>query len=297
MGKHDRITLSHRLQDWVAGALLEGLRPLPYRWRMPLLGWMGKYLMGPAAGMRARVRDNLSLVAPDLPPAEVNRIARNVPGNMARTLAEIFSGPEFSARAVASKVEGAGLTALHAAHARGQPVILVTGHLGNYDAVRALLLAQGFRVAGFYRPMNNPAFNARYVAAISRIGTPVFARGRDGMARMLRFLRGGGMVGLVSDHYMQSGTLLDFMGQPARTALSAAELALKYDALLVPVYGIRQPDGLNFRVRIEDPVPHSDAVTMTKALNTSLEALVRQHMDQWMWTHRRWKRNRPEAVG
>ena len=167
----------------------------------------------------------------------------------------------------------------------------MTGHLGNYDAARALLLAQGFKVAGFYMPMRNPAFNTRYVAAISRIGTPVFARGRDGLVAMLRFLRQGGMVGAGRrSTTCKHGELLDFMGQPARTALSAAEMALKYKALLVPVYGIRQPDGLNFSVRIEAPIPHSDPLTMTKALNKSLETLVRQHMDQWMWTHRRWKK-------
>ena len=286
------ITLRHRVQDWIGGALLEGLRPLPYRLRIPLLGWLGAHVIGPMAGLRERVRANLDLVAPDLPQAERNRMARQVPGNMARTMAEIFSGAEFVARAARSKVDGTGLAALRGAHAKGQPVILVTGHLGNYDAARALLLAQGFKVAGFYMPMRNPAFNARYVAAISRIGTPVFARGRDGLVAMLRFLRQGGMVGLVADHYMAHGTLMDFMGQPARTALSAAEMALKYNALLVPVYGIRQPDGLSFRVRIEDPIPHSDPVTMTHALNTSLEAQIRRNMDQWMWTHRRWKKNR-----
>ncbi|SUZ33096.1 Lipid A biosynthesis myristoyltransferase [Roseibaca ekhonensis] len=296
MAKLGTISLRHRIQDWMAAALLEGLRPLPYRRRIALLGWLGVHVVGPLAGLRSRVRNNLDMVAPELPAAERNRIARQVPGNMARTIGEIFAGAEFVAHAKQAKLEGSGLAHLHDAHAKGQPVILVTGHLGNYDAARALLLAQGFKVAGFYMPMRNPAFNARYVAAISRIGTPVFARGRDGLAKMLRFLRQGGMVGLVTDHYMHHGALLDFMGQPARTALSAAEMALKYNALLVPVYGIRQPDGLGFHVRIEAPVPHSDPVTMTRALNASLETLVRQNMDQWMWTHRRWKKNRVEDM-
>jgi KDO2-lipid IV(A) lauroyltransferase len=285
------------LQDVFAASLLTGLRPFPYNARIATVGWVGAHLIGPLAGLRRRVHTNLDMVAPDLAQRDRDRIARRVPGNMARTIAEIFYGPEFASRAVRSQVEGTGLSALHEAHAKGQPVILVTGHFGNYDAARALLLAQGFNVAGFYMPMRNPAFNKRYVAAISRIGTPVFARGREGMAAMLRFLRKGGMVGLVADHYMPHGELLDFMGKPARTALSGAELALKYNALLVPVYGIRNTDGISFRVRIEAPIPHSDALSMTRALNASLEALVRQHMDQWMWTHRRWKRNQPDAQG
>ncbi len=285
----DPVRLRHHAQDWFAAGLMALLRPLPYHWRIPALGWIGAHLIGPVAGMRGRIRANLAHVLPDLPKAEVARLTRKVPDNMARTMAEIFTGAEFLARARASKVTGDGLAALQAAHAAGQPVLLVTAHLGNYDAARGYLLAQGFNVAGFYMPMTNPVFNRRYVQAISRIGEPVFARGRDGLAQMLRFLRKGGMVGMVVDHYMAHGVPLDFLGKPARTALSAAELALKHKALLVPVYGIRQPDGLNFEIRIEAPVPHSDAITMTKALNASLEALVRAHMDQWMWSHRRWK--------
>ncbi|MFN4058044.1 MAG: lysophospholipid acyltransferase family protein [Roseinatronobacter sp.] len=285
----DPVRLRHRAQDWFAAGLMALLRPLPYRWRIPALGWLGAYVIGPVAGMRGRIRANLAHVLPDLPEAEVTRLTRKVPDNMARTIGEIFTGAEFLSRARASTVSGDGLAALHAAHAAGQPVLLVTAHLGNYDAARGFLLAQGFKVAGFYMPMTNPAFNRRYVSAISGIGEPVFARGRDGLSQMLRFLRKGGMVGMVVDHYMAHGVPLDFMGKPARTALSAAEMALKYNALLVPVYGIRQKDGLNFEVRIEAPIPPSDALTMTQDLNRSLETLVRAYPEQWMWSHRRWK--------
>jgi KDO2-lipid IV(A) lauroyltransferase len=209
--------------------------------------------------------------------------------NFGRAMIEIFSGPEFAARAAAAEVEGEGLATLRAAHAAGRPVVLVTAHLGNYDAARAWLLAQGFKVGGFYRPLANPLFNPRYVAAISRIGTPLFPAGRDGMAGMVRFLRGGGMLGLVADHHIGTGLPIDFLGRPALTALSAAELALRYDAPLVPLYGIRQPDGLSFRIRIEAPVPHSDPRTMTAALNASAGAVIGAQMGQWFWLHRRWK--------
>lgn len=283
------VGLRHYVQDRLAALALAALRPLPYAQRIPALGWLGGHLIGPLAGMRRRIRTNLAHVMPDLPAEEVARLCQKVPDNMARTIGEIFTGAEFLERARQSRVEGGGLETLRHAHETGQPVLLVTAHLGNYDAARGFLLAQGFNVAGFYMPMTNPAFNRRYVAAISRIGRPVFARGRDGLAGMLRFLRGGGMVGMVVDHYMSHGVPMNFMGKPARTALSAAEMALKYKALLVPVYGIREPDGLNFVVRIEPPIPHSDALAMTRALNASLETLVRAHMDQWMWSHRRWK--------
>ena len=68
-----------------------------------------------------------------------------------------------------------------------------------------------------------------------------------------------------------------------------AELALKYNAALIPVYGLRDPDGFGFRIIALEEIPHSDPVTMTQAVNDGLEALVRNNMDQWFWVHRRWK--------
>jgi KDO2-lipid IV(A) lauroyltransferase len=223
----------------------------------------------------------------------VRRLTREVPRNAGRTLIEIYSGAEFVARATAQPVRGAGLAALQAAHAARRPVILVTGHFGNYDASRAALIARGFRVGALYRPMRDPGFNAHYVAAISGIGTPVFPRGRQGMAQMLRFLKDGGMLGMLIDQHMGHGAALSFFGRTAFTALSAAELALRYGALVVPTYAIRRDDGLTFDILVEPPVPEGTPEAMTQALNDSLERLVRRHPDQWFWIHRRWKGARP----
>ena len=85
------------------------------------------------------------------------------------------------------------------------------------------------------------------------------------------------------------------MGEPALTALSAAELALKFDALVVPVYGIRRPD-LGFDLIVGQEIPKGNAEEMTQALNDDLEAQVRAHPEQWIWMHRRW-RPAPEGFG
>jgi KDO2-lipid IV(A) lauroyltransferase len=292
----DRPDLGTRLRGRALRGLIAALLALPYGWRVPLCGTVMARLIAPIAGYDDRVRDNLAMVLPDLPAAEVRRLMRAVPANVGRTLIEIYSGAAFAARAAARPIAGAGLAALDAAHAAGRPVILVTGHFGNYDASRAALIARGFRVGALYMPMRDAAFNAHYVRAISSIGTPVFPRGPEGLKDMVRFLRGGGMLGMLVDQYMPHGVPLPFFGRPARTALSAAELALRYDALLVPTYGIRQPDGLTFEVVVEPPVPRGSPEAMTQALNDSLEALVRRHLDQWFWIHRRWKMPRARAA-
>ncbi len=67
-------------------------------------------------------------------------------------------------------------------------------------------------------------------------------------------------------------------------------MALKYDALLVPFYGIRNADGFGFSVVVEAPIPPSDPLTMTQAANDSLERRITENPDQWFWIHRRWKK-------
>jgi Kdo2-lipid IVA lauroyltransferase/acyltransferase len=286
--KRDRSGVRHWLQDRALRALIWTLLRLPYRLRVPLCGWAVAHVIAPLAGYGRRVRENLAAVLPDLDAAEVRRLVRAVPDNVGRSIIEIYSGADFAARAAATPPEGTGLAALAEAYAAGRPVILVTGHFGNYDASRAALLAKGYPVGALYRPMANGYFNDHYVDAISNIGTPLFPRGRAGLAGMVRHLRSGGMLGLVIDQHMSHGAPLTFFGKTAPTALSAAELALKYDALLVPTYAVRAADGLNFRIIVEAPIPVDTPEAMTQALNDSLEALVRVHLDQWFWIHRRW---------
>ena len=284
-------TVLYWLSDRLIRAAMAVLLALPFGLRRRVAGWLMSRVVAPLGGYRTRIRENLALVMPDLPRAEVERMARAVPENLGRTLAELYSAKDFKALIHDEPLTGTGVAALAEAHAAGRPVLLVTGHIGNYDAIRAALIQRGYRVGGLYRPMGNPFFNRHYVAAISAIGKPLFPRGRKGLADMVRFLRSGGMLGVVLDQNMSDGVPLTFMGQEALTALSSAELALRYDALVVPTYGIRRPDG-GFDLVIEAPVPHGDAVVMTQALNDSLEAQVRAHMDQWLWTHRRWKQRR-----
>ena len=281
-----------RLADWVTDRLIRAalwlLLRLPFDTRRRLAAALMTQVVAPLAGWRLRIRDNLALVRPDLPAAERRRLERDVPRSIGRTLAELYSGPDFVARVAREPLQGPGVPALQEAHRSRRPVLLVTGHLGNYDAIRGGLIARGYPVGGLYRPMDNAFFNEHYVAAISRIGTPLFPRGRKGLAEMIRFLKGGGMVGVVLDQSMGDGAMLSFFGQPALTSLSPAEMALRYDALVLPTYGLRRPDG-GFDLWIEAPIPHGTPEEMTQTLNDSLEAQVRAHMDQWLWTHRRWK--------
>ena len=272
---------------FLRGVIL-GLGLIPYRWRVPLMGKLVSTL-APLAGFDKRIRKNLAMTRPDLSEEDVARLCRQVNNNAGRTLIELYAGQPFLDRALAAPISGPGLAALEAARAEGRPVILVTGHFGNYDAARSNLIGRGHKMGALYRRMANPYFNDHYVRSIERIGKPMFEQGRRGMMEMVRHLKGGGIIAIVADLHSQGGENIDFFGKPAKTSIVPAELALKYNAALIPVYAIRQDNGLDFEITMHKEIPHTDPVTMTRAICDDLEALVRQHMGQWFWIHRRWK--------
>lgn len=284
-----RPSLSDRLGNVAFSVLVKLAARMPYARRVAFAGRVAAGLIAPLAGWRKRIRENLALACPDLPAAEVERLVHAVPDNVGRSLAEIYSGPQFIDRIRDLPLTGPGAALLEQLKAEGRSAILVAAHYGNYDAWRGALAARGYRIGALYRPMNNRAFNDRYVAAISRIAAPLFARDKRGMGQMLRFLREGGMLALGIDQYFRNGADLTFFGRTARTPLSAAELALKYDLPMIPIFATRQPDGLSFVIEVEEPIAPGSAEEMSQRFNDLLEAKVRAHMDQWFWIHRRWK--------
>ena len=286
------LTTRQRVSYYLSNLALRGLIGtvglIPYRQRIPAMGKIISAL-GPLLGADKRVRSNLKMTCPDLSEQEVARLCREVSDNAGRVIAELYAGAPFIDRAKAAPITGAGLAALERARAEGRPVILVTGHFGNYDAARAGLIARGFKMGALYRRMANPYFNRHYVRTIGAIGSPLFEQGKRGMMEMVRHLKQGGIIAIVADLHVQGGTQIDFFGKPAVTSTVPAELALKYDAALIPVYAVRQSNGLDFEIVMSAEVPHSDPLTMTKALSADLEAIVRKHTGQWFWIHRRWK--------
>ena len=282
-----------RRLDYLANIVLRGViglaLALPYSLRIPFVGWLTRALIAPLAGYRRRARNNLAMIMPDLPEADRNRIADEACDNAGRTLIENYSSRQLMARMAGKPIVGDGLAVLEAARAAGRPAILVSGHFGNYEAARAALVARGYKIGGLYRPMANAFFNEHYVKTMEAFGGPVFPQGPRGTAGFVRHLKAGGQLVLLFDQFVIETAPMDFMGKPAHTATSAAELSLRYKADLIPFYATRDPKGLDFAIELEAPIPPSDPVTMTMALNRSLEARIRAHPGQWFWIHRRWK--------
>lgn len=279
--------------DWLSNLALRGLigaiLALPYPARVAAMGAVLRRVIAPALGYRRRAEANLAMIHPDMPAPERRRIANAVCDNFGRTLIENYSWREFGRHLQGTPITGEGLAAVQEARAAGRPIIFVTGHFGNYEAPRQALTARGYRIGGLYRPARNRFFNAHYARTMTQTSGPVFAQGHKGTFGFARHLKSGGMATILFDVRVIKSPRIPFLGKPALTSTSAADFALKFNALLVPYFGTRQPDGLSFRIEIEAPIPHSDPLAMTTEMTRRLEARITSNPEQWFWIHRRWK--------
>jgi len=216
------------------------------------------------------------------------KLGQDMGRHMGRTLFEIYHDAEFQTQHHKFRASGPGLVALKEAQAAGKGVIIVSGHFGQWEAVRAVIKMHGLESGAVYRPQKNRHYERRLLAGIEAGGKPILATGRVGTKALVRHLRGGGIISILLDEKYLEGVRIPFLGHDALTSLSAAQLALKYDLPMIAAYGIRTEDGNGFRVEFEAPIPHTDAITMTRAFNDSLSARIMTNPEQWYWMLRRW---------
>jgi KDO2-lipid IV(A) lauroyltransferase len=105
---------------------------------------------------------------------------------------------------------------------------------------------------------------------------------------MIRHLKKGGFFALLVDQKYNSGEPLEFLGQDAKTTTAPAEMALRYNLPLVPVFAIRQPNKRNISIKYEEPIVHSDVITMTNQINDRISNRIKENPEQWYWLHNRW---------
>lgn len=289
-------TYGQWLSDRFLRAMIRCALALPLRMRLALFGATVSRIIAPIVGYQKRAEDNLLYVWPHLSSAERRRIARAVAHQAGRTIIENYDMDGLKQRMAHVPLQGQGVEALKSAQRDGTPVVLVTGHYGNFEAARAALVARGYQIGGLYRPMRNPYFNSHYAANMHSMSGPVFAQGRRGTAGLVRHIRDGGMAVLLFDIYSSKGVPLPFLGKPAPTMLSAAEIALRTNALLIPFFAIRRTDGQTFDIVFEKPVAHSDPEDMMREVTARLEARIEAQPEQWFWIHRRWKPERQKKT-
>jgi Kdo2-lipid IVA lauroyltransferase/acyltransferase len=178
------------------------------------------------------------------------------------------------------------------ARALQRPVLILTGHCGNWELLAAALNARGLGMAVVARELDDPGLQEALLGLRARFGTRTIVRGTPGAAReLLRTLRSGGALGMLIDQDTRvEGVWVDFFGRPAWTPSGAADIARRFGAAVLPTFIERQPDG-SHHARIAPPLELPDnAVVATQLMSDAITAQIRRVPEQWVWMHRRWRR-------
>ena len=264
-------------------------RILPFWLRGKMFGFFGKTMVMHLPKARSRVRSGLKIVYPNLSEKEINFITKEVGRNTALTLSELLMNDDYKRRKKLISANGNGFDALKKAKANGQGAIIVSAHFGQWEAIRHHLADNNMETGALYRKNNNPFYERVFLRSIKHGGLPIIARGGKGNITMVRHLRKGGFLALLVDQDSQSGKPIKFLGQAARTTTTPAELALRYNLPLVPVFAVRQSNRRDIKLDYEEPIEHTDAIKMTEEINKRIGERIRKNPGQWYWLHNRWK--------
>ncbi len=265
-------------------------RILPFWLRGKMFGLLGKLIVMYLPKARKRVHRGLITVFPGLSKKEINSITKKVGCNTALTLSELLMNDDYKKRKKLISADGEGFETLKEAKSNGQGAIIVSAHFGQWEAIRHHLAENNMETGAVYRKNNNPFYERLFLKSIKYGGLPIIARGGKGNINMIRHLKKGGFFALLVDQDSHSGKQIKFLGQDARTTTAPAEMALRYDLPLVPVFAVRQENGQNIKLEYEEAIIHTDAITMTNEINDRISARIQKNPDQWYWLHNRWNK-------
>jgi KDO2-lipid IV(A) lauroyltransferase len=257
--------------------------------------------IGPLLGRHRVAMDNLRHAFPDRPEAELQQIARDMWGNMARLAAEyvyldqLFDFDVSSTTPGSGRIEVAGIPHFETIAREDRAHILFTGHLGNFELLPIAGAVYGMKVTSLFRPPNNP-YIADYIHSTRSASMGSLIASRSGVSFTLaRILDQRGTIGVLVDQKFTNGLRTTFFGRECETSPLLPKLARQYECDVYPARCIRLP-GNRFRLEIEDRLvlPKDDRGRLdihatAQLLNDVVERWVREHPGQWMWFHKRWK--------
>ena len=181
---------------------------------------------------------------------------------------------------------------------KGNGVILVSAHFGNFPLLMSKLSLEGYKVAGIMRPMRDVHVEKFFMDKRRALNIKtIYSQPRDACVRgTIDALRGNEIVFIpIDQNFGTGGVFVDFFGQKAATATGPVVLAQRTKAALVPCFIIRQPDDSHrivFEPAMELEAGQDGRATVIKniqRLTGIIESYIRKYPAEWGWVHRRWK--------
>lgn len=292
-----------KLRDRLLNAVLRGLVQL-----FRLTTWGGAQSIGALIGRlgwsvagreRRRVLTHLAIAFPELSDEERRQLGRESLRQQGISLGECLYLLTRDCKAVARRVRVEGWEVVERVQNQGRPLLILTGHCGNWELLAAVINCRGLDMSVVARELDEEGFQRLLLALRSRFGTNTILRGSSGAARnLLRVLREGGALGMLIDQDTQvDGVWVPFFGRPAYTPVAAAQLSRRHDTAVIPAFIERQADGKH-RARFQEPLSLPDDVeAATSLMHSRIEEQIRRVPAQWVWMHRRWRRQPESATG
>ena len=173
-----------------------------------------------------------------------------------------------------------------------KPVIFVSGHFSNFELMSMEITKNNIPLATIYRPLNNFFINPfmeylrkKYVCKNQ------IKKGINGVRESIECIKKGQSIALMIDQRVSEGIKVDFFGKPALTTSLPAQLAIKFDLPIIPVF-IERETNYNYKIKFFNPIKNSNSENkeeITKKLNQVLESMILKNPNEWIWTHNRWK--------
>ncbi len=292
--------LPHYVQYYALRGAVAALDRLSLRRAGGIGERIGSFGYRPLGIRRAVVERQVRAAFPALADAEVLRIARASYEHLGRTTIETALLPAYSREQVLAmfdRVEGADVLAR--ARTRGKGVLLVSGHLGNWELAGAFVAASGVPIEAVARGMENPLFDRYITRTRNRLGMTVI-HDAEAVRRVPRAMREGHAVAMLVDQGAAglASSWVPFFGRYAKTPRGPAVFALRLAAPVVFATALRQPSGRYVMHYEEVPVHptgdrEADVDRIVADYTATLERWIRRAPEQYFWHHRRWKHQRP----
>ena len=177
-----------------------------------------------------------------------------------------------------------------------RPVIFVSGHFANFELMSMELTKKNINLATIYRPLNNIFLNP-FMEYLRKkyICQNQIKKGLIGVKDSIHYIKNNISIALMIDQRVSEGKKLPFFEHAAFTTTMPAQIALKFNLDIVPIYIARKSND-NFEMEVCDPIKivktddtETDKLNISIKLNKILEEMISKDPGQWIWTHNRWK--------
>jgi KDO2-lipid IV(A) lauroyltransferase len=257
---------------------------------------IGKYF-GPLFRKRTITKKNILIAFPNLNEKLINEMIERMWKNIGRIFGEYIHINKFSViDQKKNKIVFSNKNNTEILEKNNKPVVFFSGHFANFELMAKCLQELGFNIGAIYRPLNNIFLNPIMEFIRKKYICPIqIEKGSNGTKKLIKHISTNNPLALMIDQRLSSSIRVPFFNQPATTTTTPAQLAIKYDALLVPVF-LKRLEKTNFEFFIEEPLIinrtndyDKDIFNITQSMNKKIEEFVKRDPAHWLWSHDRWK--------